>query len=89
MKHFVKKNEQKMNAESPPEYFSIIYTEISQNENIVRKVMICIIFSDKSRENREYKRHFTILPPSSVFIGRRLNILSAKDIIEKFKIVCD
>ena len=88
MKHFAKKNEQKMKAESPPENFNIIYTEISQKEKSVKKVVICIIFSAKSRENSEHKRHFTILPPSRVSIGRRLNILSANDIIEKFKIVC-
>ena len=84
MKHFKKKNEQKTSADSPFENFIIIYTEINQNENNSEKVMICMILSAISREKRCLRRQLIIRPPSKVAIGRRLNMLRASDMIEKF-----
>lgn len=89
MKRFAKKIEQKTSIESPAPIFISIYTDKSQSENAVKKLIINIIFSAVLKEKREYAIHFSIRPPSKLEIGKRLNMLMHRVIIKNKSAFCD
>ena len=89
MKHFAKKIEQKTSIESPAPIFMSIYTDKSQSENAVKKLIVSTVFSAILKGKSEYAIHFSIRPPSKLEMGKRLNILIHRVIIKNKSAFCD
>jgi hypothetical protein len=81
-KHFAKKIAQKTSIGSPNEAFITRYTVKIQNVKSIKNVVKRRIFSAKSSEKHLQTKQNSILPPSRVDRGMRLNIVRDREMME-------